>query len=150
MSEPQTPAGRKVTVQKIYLADASVEVPDGPGIFSGQWRPEVNVDLNFSMRELETPVHQVTLRVTVTAKRGEGTAYIVEVQQAGVFHLTGFDQDAERKRVLGSYCPSILFPYAREAVGSLVQRAGFPHFLLQPMDFDALYRSHLDAQARRH
>ncbi|MES1939910.1 preprotein translocase subunit SecB [Salinisphaera sp. T5B8] len=135
-------AQRQVALQKIYIRDASIEVPDGPRVFTEQYQPEVNVDLNTRIENLSRETHQVTLTVTVTAKQAERTAYIVEVQQAGVFQIDGFEDDAERGHLLGAYCPSILFPYIRESVGDMVQRAGFPHFLLQPVNFDRLYAQH--------
>lgn len=133
---------RQVGLQKIYIRDASIEVPDGPRVFTEQYNPEVNVDLNTQIQTLSEETHQVILTVTVTAKQGERTAYIVEVQQAGVFQIEGFDDEGERDHVLGAYCPSVLFPYIRESVGDMVQRAGFPHFLLQPVNFDLLYAQH--------
>lgn len=144
MNPPRQPQPRQVRLQKIYVADASVEVPDGPRVFAEEWKPRIEVNLGFSARELDASDHQVALQITVTAKSGDLTAYIVQVEQVGVFRLSGFDQAAERQRVLGAYCTGILFPYARETIGDLIQRAGFPHFLLQPMDLDALYQQHLD------
>ncbi|MES1928983.1 preprotein translocase subunit SecB [Salinisphaera dokdonensis CL-ES53] len=141
-SQPQ----RQVGLQKIYIRDASIEVPNGPRVFTEEYKPDVNVDLNTRIENLSRETHQVTLTVTVTAKQGERTAYIVEVQQAGVFQIEGFDDDKERGHLLGSYCPSILFPYIRESVGDMVQRAGFPHFLLQPVNFDLLYAQHQNNQ----
>jgi len=135
-------AERQLALQKIYIRDASIEVPDGPRVFTEEYKPDVNVDLNTRIENLSQETHQVTLTVTVTAKQAERTAYIVEVQQAGVFQLEGFDDDNERSHVLGAYCPSVLFPYIRESVGDMVQRAGFPHFLLQPVNFDQLYAEH--------
>lgn len=134
-------AQRQVGLQKIYIRDASIEVPDGPRVFTEEYNPEVNVDLNTQIQSLSEETHQVVVTVTVTAKQGERTAYIVEVQQAGVFQLDGFAEE-ERNHVLGAYCPSVLFPYIREAIGDMVQRAGFPHFLLQPVNFDMLYAQH--------
>lgn len=135
-------AQRQVALQKIYIRDASIEVPNGPRVFTEEYKPEVNVDLNTQVENLSRETHQVVLTVTVTARQGERTAYIVEVQQAGVFQIEGFDDARERGHVLGAYCPSILFPYIRESVGDMVQRAGFPHFLLQPVNFDRLYAQH--------
>ncbi len=141
-TEEQPQAQRQVGLQKIYIRDASIEVPDGPRVFTEEYNPEVNVDLNTQIQSLSDETHQVVLTVTVTAKQGERTAYIVEVQQAGVFQIEGFPDENERDHVLGAYCPSILFPYIRESVGDMVQRAGFPHFLLQPVNFDLLYAQH--------
>lgn len=135
-------AQRQVGLQKIYIRDASIEVPDGPRVFTEEYNPEVNVDLNTQIQNLSEETHQVVVTVTVTAKQEDRTAYIVEVQQAGVFQLDGFSEGDERNHVLGAYCPSVLFPYIREAIGDMVQRAGFPHFLLQPVNFDLLYAQH--------
>jgi len=137
---------RQVALQKIYIRDASVEVPDGPRVFTEEHKPEVNVDLNTRIESLSRETHQVTVTVTVTAKQADRTAYIVEVQQAGVFQIEGFDDDNERGHLLGAYCPSVLFPYVRESVGDMVARAGFPHFLLQPVNFDMLYAQHQQNQ----
>jgi len=142
----QATKGKQVLLQKIYLKDASVEVPDGPLIFTREWKPEIDVDLNTRINDIGENTHQVTVTITVTAKQGEVTAYIVEVQKAGVFQLTGFDSEAELRQILGTYCPNSLFPYVREVVGDLIQRAGFPQFLLQPINFDALYQQHLKSE----
>lgn len=138
--------GMQVLMQKVYLRDASVEVPDAPRIFTGEWQPQMNVDLDTHVENLGEQAHQVTVIVTVTAKQGDATAYIVEVQQAGVFQVSGFDDDAQRLMVLGTYCPNALFAFAREAVSDLIARAGFPQFLLQPVNFEALYQQHLQSQ----
>ena len=143
--------GKQVRLQKIYLQDASVEVPDGPLVFTREFKPQVDVDLNTRVRSVGEATHQINLRVTVTASMGDKTAYIVEVDQAGVFQLAGFDNADEHDRILGAYCPGTLFPFVRESVNDLVQRAGFPQFLLQPVNFEALYqqrRQQADAEVR--
>lgn len=140
--------GMQVLLQKIYLRDASVEVPDAPRIFTGEWQPQMDVDLDTHVESLDEQSYQVTVTITVTAKQGEATAYIVEVQQAGVFQLSGFDDDDQRRQILGTYCPNALFAYAREAVSDFIARAGFPQFLLQPVNFDALYQQHLQTQGQ--
>lgn len=145
----QTGDQRQIGLQKIYIADASIEVPDSPRIFTEDYNPEVNVDLNTQIQHLSDQAHQVTVIVTVTARQNERVAYIVEIQQAGIFELEGFDEDEERAHALGAYCPSILFPYIRESVGDMVQRAGFPHFLLQPVNFDVLYAQHKAEEEER-
>lgn len=139
------PTGPQVVIQKIYVRDGSVEVPEGAQIFAQNFQPEVSVELNSQVAELPSDNFEVSLTVTVTAK-GEGkTAYIVEVQQAGVFQISGFEEQAQRAHVLGAYCPTVLFPYVREAISDLVQRAGFPPFMLQPVNFDALYQQQLQS-----
>ncbi|HXG29389.1 MAG TPA: protein-export chaperone SecB [Nevskiales bacterium] len=140
-------ADKQVILQKIYVRDASLEVPNAPTIFTQEWAPKLDVQLNTAVQDLSAEVHHVVLTVTLTARLGERTAYHAEVQQGGVFRLAGFGDEAERRAVLGAYCPSVLFPFAREAVADLIQRGGFPAFLLQPVNFDALYHQHL-AQTR--
>jgi len=134
------PSQPQVMVQKIYVRDASIEVPEGPHAFTQDYKPEVNVDLNTGTQEFGGEDYHILLTVTVTARQQDKTAYIVEVQQAGVFRVHGFAEDAQRQHALGAYCPSVLFPFVREAVAAMVQRAGFPPFLLQPVNFDALYQ----------
>jgi len=139
----------QVAVQKIYVRDASIEVPDGPLVFTREFNPELKVDLNTSTRHIEDDGYQVALTVTVSAQQDDSNAYIVEVQQAGVFQVAGFDDDDQRAHVLGAYCPGVLFPYVRETVSAMVQRAGFPPFLLQPVNFDSLYQQQLQQQQQQ-
>lgn len=134
---------KQVILQKIYVRDASLEVPHAPEIFTQEWSPKLDVQLNTAVQDLSPEVHHVVLTVTLSARLGERTAYHAEVQQAGVFKLAGFGDEEERRAVLGAYCPGVLFPFAREAVADLIQRGGFPAFLLQPVNFDALYHQHL-------
>ena len=144
-NENQEPQGQ-FSIQKIYTRDISFEAPNSPAIFSQEsWEPEINVQLNSRAGSMENNMHEVVLSVTVTAKVGEQTAYLVEVQQAGVFQTTGFD-DQQLGHLLGSFCPNILFPYVREAISDLIARGGFPQMLLQPVNFDALYAQHLQQQ----
>lgn len=135
-------ADKQVILQKIYVRDISLEVPNSPEIFTLEWSPKLDVQLNTAVQDLSPEVHHVVLTVTLNARLGERTAYHAEIQQAGVFKLTGFADDEERRAVLGAYCPSVLFPFAREAAADLIQRGGFPAFLLQPVNFDALYHQH--------
>lgn len=143
MSE-QANNARQVLLQKIYVKDASLEVPLAPDVFTRQWQPQVDVQVNTEMKPLAADNVQVMLSVTVTAKLGNDVAFLAEVHQAGVFLVRGFDDATERKALLGAYCPGLLFPFAREAVADLVQRGGFPQLLLQPINFDALYLEHLN------
>ncbi len=136
---------QQFALQKIYLKDISFETPNSPAIFTEKWEPTVNVELQSAGKALDENVHDVVLTVTVTAKLGDKTAYLVEVQQAGVFTVTGFSAE-ERAHMLGSYCPNILFPYAREAISDLVAKGGFPQMLLGPVNFDAMYSEHLQRQ----
>ena len=136
---------QQFALQKIYLKDTSFETPNSPQIFTEQWQPDINVDLQTGANAVAEGVVEVVLTVTVTAKLGEKTAYLAEVLQAGVFTLVGFS-DEELTHMRGSYCPSILFPYAREALSDLVGKGGFPQLLLAPVHFDALLAQHLQQQ----
>jgi len=129
---------QQFAIQKVYLKDASLETPATPEIFQEGGRPEARVELNSRRHALSGETYEVVLTVTVTAKVGERTAYLCEVQQAGLFALRGFPE-AATDQLLGSYCPNVLFAYAREAVSDLTGKAGFPPMLLAPVNFDALY-----------
>jgi len=150
MSEAETAgenAGQQqqFSIQRIYTKDISFETPNSPAIFTSQWQPEVNVELGSGATRLEENVYEVALTLTVTCKANDKTAYLVEVKQAGIFIVSGFEQ-AQLNGMLGSYCPNILFPYAREVISSLVTKGGFPQLLLAPINFDALYAQHLAQQ----
>lgn len=136
MSEQQKP---QFGIQRIYTRDVSFESPNAPSIFQQEWKPQIKLDLNTQSRELNEGVYEITLTVTVEAKVGDNTAFLVEVQQAGIFNLGGFTADA-RDQMLGAYCPSLLFPYAREAVDSAVTKGSFPALMLAPVNFDVLYQ----------
>ncbi len=139
------PQNKGLNVQKIYLQDASLEVPGAPAVFQEPWQPDADVQLATASKKLGDGVFEVVLTVTVTTKLKDKTAFLVEVKQAGIFGVQGF-ADPEMGSLLGSFCPSILFPYAREAVSDLVGKAGFPQLLLQPVNFDALYAQHVQQQ----
>lgn len=139
-------AQRQLALQKIYLKDASLEVPKAPAVFQQAWKPTVDVNLATNATPLEQAgYYQVALKVTVTAKLEEETALIIEIEQAGLFALTGFSEQ-DLPQVLNTHCPQALFPYARESVSELAQRGGFQQLLLQPVNFDALYRDHVERQ----
>ncbi len=135
-------------VQKLYLKDVSFESPNAPDVFRGEWQPETNVQISTEASQLAEGVHEVVLGVTVTTKSGEATAYLVEVKQAGIFTLQGFEPQ-QLGHMLGSYCPNFLYPFAREAVADLIVKGGFPGFMLAPVNFDALYAQHLQERAAK-
>jgi preprotein translocase subunit SecB len=134
---PQGSTGPQLALQAVYLKDCSYEAPNGPRV-EGEWNPQINLDLHTGANALGADVREVVLTVTVSAKQGEATLFLVEVKQAGVF-LTRNLAEPELKRAIASICPSVLFPYARAAVSQLVTQGGFPQFLLPPVNFDALY-----------
>ncbi|HEY9198335.1 MAG TPA: protein-export chaperone SecB [Gammaproteobacteria bacterium] len=139
MAEQNNPqAGKQFGIQKIYVKDMSFETPNSPAIFTQDWRPEINLELNSQASKIADGVHEVVLSLTVTAKLGDNTAYLAEVQQAGIFAMQGFDEP-ELAPMLGAFCPGTLYPYARETVTDLVARGGFPQLVLAPINFDALY-----------
>jgi len=143
----QNPTGPMLAVQSVYLKDCSYEAPKGPRI-EGNWSPQISLDINTSTNVVAPDVHEVVLTVTVGAKQGEATAFLVEVKQAGMFVMRGLSQD-DTRRAIGTVCPNVLFPYARVAVSQLVTQGGFPNFVLPPVDFDQLFaRGVAQAQAQ--
>lgn len=144
MAENEQPK-QQFAIQRLYVRDLSFESPNAPAVFTQKWEPKVNVELNTQANNLSEGIFEVVLTVTVTAKVEEKTAYLAEVQQAGIFNLVGFSEE-QLGPMLHSFCPNILFPYAREAISSLVERGSFPQLLLAPVNFDALYAEHRKKQ----
>ena len=142
MAEENTSEEKQFSIQKIHTKDISFESPNSPKIFTEKWEPTVDFNLGTHVEPLENALFEVTLSVTVTVKCKDATAYLVEVTQAGIFSLAGFTEK-EMGPMVGSFCPNILFPYAREVVSDLVAKGGFPQLLLAPVNFDALYSQHL-------
>lgn len=143
----QSQAQKGLQLQRVYLKDVSFETPGVPQIFTEQWEPAIEVQLNSAARALGSERDfEVELTVTVTAKKDDKTIYLIEVKQAGVFTLTGMEE-AERGFLLGAYCPNLLFPYVRETLSGLAAKGTFPQLLLQPINFEGLYQQSL---AQRH
>ena len=136
------------TVEKIYLKDVSFEAPNAPQIFNEQGQPQLNMNLNQKVARLADGVYEVVLGVTLTCMMGEKTVYLSEVQQSGIFSLVGFD-DRTLDMMLGTYCPNVLFPYARQAISELISQGGFPPFYLQPINFEGLYAEGLRRRAEQ-
>jgi preprotein translocase subunit SecB len=130
------------SLQRIYVRDLSFEAPKSPAIFRQEWTPTVSLDLNTRQKPLEGDFYEVVLTLSVTVNNGDEVAFIVEVQQAGIFLIKGLDQGS-MSHTLGAFCPNILFPYARETIDSLVVRGSFPALMLSPVNFDALYAQEL-------
>ena len=141
--ETQAPSEPQFRVQKIYVKDVSFETPNSPQIFMTDWEPEIDFNLGSAAQQIQENTYEVTLKVTVTVTLAQKTAYLIEVSQAGIFGALGFGEN-ELSHLLGSYCPSILFPYAREAVSDLVVKGGFPPMLLAPVNFDGIYAQRLE------
>jgi len=136
---------QQFAIQKIYTRDISFESPNSPAIFTEQLQPQISLELNSNGKRIAEDVYEVVLSLTVTVKHEEKTAYLIEVQQSGIFNIQGFNRD-DLGHMLGSFCPEMLFPYAREVVSDLATRGGFPQLLLAPVNFDALYAKHLADQ----
>ena len=124
-------------IQKIFTESVSFEAPGTPLTFQGEWKPEANIDLHTQHKKLENSLYLVTLSVTVTVKNIQKTAFLVEVKQSGIFTIEGLEDNLPS--ILGSYCPATLFPYAREAISSMISKGGFPEINIAPINFDALY-----------
>ena len=134
------------SIEKIYVKDLSIEVPNAPRIFLEQGAPEINMEIATQIDPLEAGIYQCLLTVTVTAKAADKVYFLVEVRQAGIFRLQDIPQEA-LEPTLAIACPNILFPYAREAVADATVRAGFPPIHLQPVNFEGLYLQQKQAQA---
>lgn len=130
-------------IKGIYIRDLSFEAPHPPENVTTDWAPEVKFELNTQARKLENDDYEVILKLTVTVKRDKKMAFLTEVQQAGLFTLRGFN-DMQRGQMLGSFCPNVLYPYARELISNMATRGGYPPLYLAPVNFDALYADHLN------
>ncbi len=128
----------KFSIEKLYTKDISFETPHSSQIFKKKWEPTVDLNLANAATVMEEPYYEVVLSLTITVKIADETVYLVEVQQAGIFQVVGYSNDI-KSRMLGTVCPNILFPFAREVVSDLVTRGGFPQLLLAPVNFEALY-----------
>ncbi len=136
---------KQFAIRKIYIKDISFEAPNlPPAAHDDAWTPDIDISLNNRSTAIGKDVYETILSITVTAKLGDKTAYLVEVQQAGQFIARGLQED-ELRELLGSYCPGLLFPFVREVVSSLVTKGGFPQLLLAPVNFEVLYAQHMQA-----
>lgn len=144
-SQNANPNPNEFTIQRIYTKDLSFESPNTPQLFREQWQPNVDVELHVNTANLGEDHYEVKLSITATVKIQDKTAFLVEVHQAGIFKITGF-VGPQLHRMLGSHCPNILFPYAREVISDLIVRGGFPPLYLTPINFDVLYEQQLQKQ----
>lgn len=142
MAENTSADEKQFAIQKLYTKDISFETPNSPKVFTLKWEPSLDLNLGTQVQTLEDNLYEVSLTITVTVKLGETTAYLVEINQAGIFTIAGFSEQ-EMGPMLGSFCPNILFPYAREVISDLVNKGGFPQLILAPVNFDALYMQHV-------
>lgn len=126
-----------IALQRVYVKDSSFEAPNSPEIFTGEWTPTVQLNISTATKDLGNGAYEAVLSVTVDAKQGEKSAFLIEVQQAGVFVLQGLEA-GDLQRALMVFCPQQLYPFAREIVSDLSSKGGFPALQLQPVNFDAL------------
>jgi len=136
MSDAQ-PQEQQFIIQRIYIKDVSFEAPNSPAVFTQEWNPNTNLDLNTKVNTLANDNYEVELFITITVKSDDKTAFLVEVKQAGVFFIQGYGQE-QLNHLLAAYCPNIPFPYAREVIAGMVSKGSFPELHLSPINFDAL------------
>ena len=134
-------------IQRIYVKNLSFETTNTPAVFQQQWEPELSLDLNTQHTQLDDSTYEVALTVTATVKNKTAVAFLIEVQQAGIFTIQG-PAPEQLDHLLGSFCPSLLFPYAREAITTEVIRGSFPQLVLAPINFDALYIQQMEEKKK--
>jgi preprotein translocase subunit SecB len=142
------PNAQELVLQNIYIKDSSFEAPSGPNLQVTEWNPQFNLNMNTSASTMNETVHEVVLTITLEAKVADRVAYLVEVKQGGLFMIRGYNDD-DTRRVVGAFCPGVLFPYARQAVSDMILRGGFPPFLLPPVNFDGLFQQSVEQAARQ-
>lgn len=139
-------AKKQFAIQRIYIKDMSFESPESPDSFNyKKWNPKIDLNLANEQKHIDGDIYEVVLSITITVEREEKTAFLVEVHQAGLFEIGGFDEE-QKKYLLGSQCLNILFPYARQTISDLSVRGSFPPLTMSPVNFDALYQQHLQQQ----
>jgi preprotein translocase subunit SecB len=130
---------RAFSLRKLYIKDFSFEAPNSPAFFfETKLQPEVNLNIRTSHSDLGSGSTEVVLHMTAQSVAGERTAFLIEIAQAGLFQISGFSKE-EARAIIAVHCPTALYPYAREAISSMVQRGGYPPLVLQPMDFAGLF-----------
>ncbi len=142
-------------VHNIYIKDISFEAPNTPQVFNLDWKPKLDFDIEMNRNLLEATLYEVAMKITVTvvieteAQAAKETAFIVEVKQAGVFMLQGVTDEAQIDYILSTAAPTILFPYARQAISNIVTQGGFPQLIIPPMNFETMYQQHLAEKAKQ-
>ena len=145
-TKPNGEHTQEFSLQRIYLKDCSFETPNTPHIFRSDWQPQVTLELQTRTESLGEDSYEVILGVTATAKVDDKVAFLVEVKQAGIFTIKGFIEE-QKQEIMGVVCPGILFPYVREVVSNTIARGSFPQLLLDPINFEGLYRQQMEQQA---
>ena len=145
MAEPAQPQAT-FALQNVYITDLSFEAPKGPSILSPDWKPQVKLEFNSKNRAITNDTFEVQMNITITVTQDDNTAFLIEVEQGGLFLIRGLDQE-QLRRALGAYAPEVLFPYVRETIDNVVLKGGFPPLRLAPMNFEALYQQALEQHA---
>ncbi len=135
----------QLSIQRIYMKDISFETPNSPEVFTGEWKPNMDLNLGTDTKKIADEVYEVVLKVTVTVKTEDKTAFLAEVHQAGIFAIKGIEEN-QLAPIFGIACPNILFPYAREAISDLVNKGSFPQLVLSPINFEALFAQQMQQQ----
>ena len=150
MTEAEKPAERVYTIQRIYTKDISFETPNSPSIFLAEWKPDIQLNVATKANKIDEAdnAYEIVLTLTVTVKSNDKVAYLIEVHQAGVFIVEGFSEQ-EMGPIIGIASPSNLFPYAREVVSDLVSKGSFPQMVLQPINFEQMFKQHMSDMAKQ-
>ncbi|QCI24165.1 protein-export chaperone SecB [Buchnera aphidicola (Muscaphis stroyani)] len=130
-------------IKRVYIKDVSFECPNAPSIFDQKWKPTVQLNLNTFSNKIELNIFEITLQVRVKVKSEKNLVFLCDVHQAGIFFISQLNE-IELNQCIGSYCPNILFPYARECISNLVSHASFPQLNLAPINFDDIYQKHVE------
>jgi len=138
-----TETKQQFAIQKLYVKDVSFESPSSPKSFSyKKWDPKIDLNLTNKQTHIDADMYEAVLSITATVSIEDETAFLVEVHQAGLFQIAGFEEE-QKSYLMGSQCMNILFPYAREVISDMSVRGGFPPLIISPVNFDALYQQHL-------
>lgn len=148
MTESTPNTESQFIIQRIYVKDLSFETNNTPALFQKTWQPDLQLNIHTEHTSLEQDTYEVALTVTATVKNHDEPAFLVEVKQAGIFTIQNVPAD-QLPHLLNSFCPSLLYPYAREAITTEVTRGSFPQLVLAPINFDALYMQQLQANAEK-
>ena len=146
--QPQTTAAKQLLLQKIYVKDLSFESPKAPAVFTTNASPQTQISIRTGSQSVAPSTFEVTLTLTVEAKEQDATIFLVEIAQAGIIYVEGYNAE-EQGVLIGTFCPNTLYPFAREAIADVIGRGGFPQFLLQPINFDGLYAQAVQERAKR-
>jgi preprotein translocase subunit SecB len=146
--QPQTAAAKQLLLQKIYVKDLSFESPKAPAVFTTNASPQTQISIRTGSQTIAPSTFEVTLTLTVEAKEQDATIFLIEIAQAGIFSIEGYNAE-EQGMLIGTFCPNTLYPFAREAIADVIGRGGFPQFLLQPINFDGLYAQAVRERATR-